>query len=135
MAEKSVLTPWEVSGEVDYDKLVKEFGTSLISDKIRRYSCIEELVEDFDEKTQPSFMDGIRASWKSWLVKLSIIGVSGVLFYNTIQDIKSNMREASKYRVVTDWDGDKLEIVNNLVDFIARLAISELFILASVKFN
>ena len=89
----------------------------LISDKIRRYSCIEELVEDFDEKTQPSFMDGIRASWKSWLVKLSIIGVSGVLFYNTIQDIKSNMREASKYRVVTDWDGDKLEIVNNLVDF------------------
>jgi len=35
MAEKSVLTPWEVSGDVDYDKLVKEFGTSLISDKIK----------------------------------------------------------------------------------------------------
>ncbi len=30
------VTPWEVSGEVNYDKLVKEFGTSLISDKIRK---------------------------------------------------------------------------------------------------
>ncbi|MFA5060770.1 MAG: tryptophan--tRNA ligase [Candidatus Pacearchaeota archaeon] len=32
MANK--VTPWEVSGEVDYDKLVKEFGTIKISDKI-----------------------------------------------------------------------------------------------------
>ena len=30
------VTPWEVSGNVDYDKLVKQFGTSLISDKIKK---------------------------------------------------------------------------------------------------
>jgi len=30
------VTPWEVEGEVDYDKLVKQFGTSLINDKIRK---------------------------------------------------------------------------------------------------
>lgn len=30
------VTPYEVSGEVDYNKLVKEFGTSLLSDKIAK---------------------------------------------------------------------------------------------------
>ena len=30
------VTPWEVSGEINYEKLVKEFGTSLISDKIKK---------------------------------------------------------------------------------------------------
>ncbi|MEK6928721.1 MAG: tryptophan--tRNA ligase [Nanoarchaeota archaeon] len=32
--EKVNVTPWEVSGEVNYTKLVKEFGTSLITEKI-----------------------------------------------------------------------------------------------------
>ena len=32
---KSVVNPWEVKGDIDYGKLVKEFGTSLINDKIR----------------------------------------------------------------------------------------------------
>ena len=30
------VTPWEVSGEVNYDKLVKEFGTFKISDEMRK---------------------------------------------------------------------------------------------------
>ena len=30
------VTPWEVSGEVDYNKLVKEFGTSLINSNIQK---------------------------------------------------------------------------------------------------
>jgi tryptophanyl-tRNA synthetase len=33
-AENAVVTPWEVSGEIDYEKLVKQFGTTLINDKI-----------------------------------------------------------------------------------------------------
>ena len=32
--EKSVVTPWEVSGEIDYDRLVREFGVSRIDDKL-----------------------------------------------------------------------------------------------------
>lgn len=32
---KSEVTPWEVSGDVNYDKLVKEFGVDLISPAIR----------------------------------------------------------------------------------------------------
>lgn len=36
MAKEMKVTPWEVSGEVDYSKLVKEFGTSLISEKIQK---------------------------------------------------------------------------------------------------
>ncbi len=33
---KAKVTPWEVSGKVDYNKIVKEFGTSLISENIRK---------------------------------------------------------------------------------------------------
>ncbi len=32
--DKMKVTPWEVSGEVNYDKLVKEFGVSKIDDKL-----------------------------------------------------------------------------------------------------
>lgn len=33
---KFTVTPWEVTGEVDYQKLIKDFGTSPISEKIRQ---------------------------------------------------------------------------------------------------
>ena len=32
--EEFVITPWEVSGEIDYDRLVKKFGTQLIDNNI-----------------------------------------------------------------------------------------------------
>lgn len=32
--KKSVVTPWEVKGEVDYDKLMKEFGVSKLDEKL-----------------------------------------------------------------------------------------------------
>lgn len=35
MKKEKVITPWQVSGEVDYDKLIKEFGTTLIDKKLR----------------------------------------------------------------------------------------------------
>ena len=34
--KKSEVNPWEVSGNVNYDKLVKDFGVSLIDDKISK---------------------------------------------------------------------------------------------------
>ena len=34
MPKKYVVTPWEVSGEIDYDKLIKEFGVKPLDDKI-----------------------------------------------------------------------------------------------------
>lgn len=36
MEKSSNVTPWEVSGDVDYDKLVKEFGVSIIPDNIKK---------------------------------------------------------------------------------------------------
>jgi tryptophanyl-tRNA synthetase len=40
--EKMVVTPWEVKGKIDYDKLMKEFGTKHISnellDRIKRHT-------------------------------------------------------------------------------------------------
>jgi len=35
-SEKMVVTPWEVSGALDYDKLVKEFGVSRIDEKLHK---------------------------------------------------------------------------------------------------
>ena len=32
--EGFIVTPWEVSGDVDYDRLIKEFGVSKLDDKI-----------------------------------------------------------------------------------------------------
>lgn len=34
MPKKYTVTPWEVSGEIDYDKLIKEFGVKPLDDKI-----------------------------------------------------------------------------------------------------
>lgn len=34
MAEESKITPWEVKGEIDYEKLLKEFGTKKIDDSL-----------------------------------------------------------------------------------------------------
>ena len=34
MAKKYTVTPWEVSGEIDYDKLIREFGVKPLDDKI-----------------------------------------------------------------------------------------------------
>ena len=36
MKKEGVVNPWEVSGDIDYNKLIKEFGTSAISDDIRK---------------------------------------------------------------------------------------------------
>jgi tryptophanyl-tRNA synthetase len=33
--EESKLTPWEVSGNINYDKLIKEFGTTILSEKLK----------------------------------------------------------------------------------------------------
>jgi tryptophanyl-tRNA synthetase len=34
MADKFTVTPWEVSGDIDYNKLIAEFGTEQINDKL-----------------------------------------------------------------------------------------------------
>ncbi len=34
MAKDFVVTPWEVKGDIDYDRLIKEFGTEAIDDKV-----------------------------------------------------------------------------------------------------
>ncbi|AEB94219.1 tryptophan--tRNA ligase [Metallosphaera cuprina] len=45
MAENYSVTPWEVKGKVDYDKLIVQFGTQKITDQLRRdlQSAVGEL--------------------------------------------------------------------------------------------
>ncbi|MCL5018689.1 MAG: tryptophan--tRNA ligase [Candidatus Pacearchaeota archaeon] len=60
--KSSVVNPWEVSGEINYEKLVKEFGTTPISDKIKKRL----------EKTHPLLRRGIYFSHRDfdkWLAE------------------------------------------------------------------
>jgi tryptophanyl-tRNA synthetase len=34
MADKSIITPWEVKGNIDYDKVIRDFGVEKIDDKL-----------------------------------------------------------------------------------------------------
>ena len=39
-----IVTPWEVSGEIDYDKIIQEFGIEPIDDKL--ISRIKEITSE-----------------------------------------------------------------------------------------
>ncbi len=54
--EKMNITPWEVSGDIDYEKLVKEFGTTLIDSKMKKRI----------EKTHPLLRRGIYFSHRDF---------------------------------------------------------------------
>lgn len=56
MKKESRMTPWEVSGEVDYGKVVKEFGTTLINEGLRKKI----------EKTHPLLRRGIYFSHRDF---------------------------------------------------------------------
>ena len=34
VSDDFIVTPWHVQGEIDYDKLIKRFGTQKISDQL-----------------------------------------------------------------------------------------------------
>lgn len=54
--KSGTINPWEVSGDIDYDKLVKEFGTTQISEKIKKRL----------EKTHPLLRRGIYFSHRDF---------------------------------------------------------------------
>lgn len=54
--ESFKVTPWEVSGKIDYEKLVKEFGTTLMPDKMKKRL----------EKTHPLLRRGIYFSHRDF---------------------------------------------------------------------
>jgi len=56
MKKEATVTPWEVEGEIDYQKLLHKFGTSAISDKIRKKL----------EKTHPLLRRGIYFSHRDF---------------------------------------------------------------------
>ena len=46
MTKEFIVTPWESSGEIDYQKLVKDFGTTVISDKLKnKFSNLHPLLK------------------------------------------------------------------------------------------
>ncbi len=50
MKKEIKVTPWEVKGKVDYNKLVKEFGVEKINDKLlKRIKKHSELMDKYHE--------------------------------------------------------------------------------------
>ena len=37
--EEMVVTPWEVSGRIDYEKLIQRFGTQPITEELLKRMC------------------------------------------------------------------------------------------------
>ena len=40
------VTPYEVSGKIDYDRVVKEFGASLIEGRLKKHICLGDNYHD-----------------------------------------------------------------------------------------
>ena len=58
-ADDFIVTPWHVEGDIDYDKLIKKFGTEKISSELqiesrklrgKTISCSEEVFSSLIEK-------------------------------------------------------------------------------------
>lgn len=72
-----VVTPWEVSGIIDYQKLVKKFGTTLLTDKE-----INKIKEFSDDKLHLLLRRGLFFSHRDfdWVLKLLDKGEKFVLY-------------------------------------------------------
>ena len=84
-----VVTPWEVKGDVDYAKLVKQFGTELIDDKMlkKMEKCLEDLKKVVEQD------DPIGYSKLDFNFHAMIYGASGNPFLQEIlESIKNKMR-------------------------------------------
>lgn len=99
MKKEFKITPWEVSGKVDYEKLIKEFGTTIISDKIKKRL----------EKTHPLLRRGIYFSHRDfdkWL---------------------DNYDEGKKVSVITGRGPSEKMHIGHLVPYLVAKSLQEQF--------
>ncbi len=131
------VTPWEVSGKIDYEKLVKQFGTSLISEKIRKrlekchpllkrgvyfsHRDFDKWLEAYDKGKKVSVITGRGPSEKMhlghlvpFLVAKSLQDAFGCeVFIPISDDEKFLIKEGLSYEQALEYSGD------NIIDLIA----------------
>lgn len=137
MKKEFNVTPWEVSGEVDYDKLIKEFGVEKISDKIRNklkdshplirrglyfsHRDFDKWIENHDKGKMVSVLTGRGPSEKMHLGHLVPFLVAKSLqdtfncevFIPISDDEKFFVKENLAYEKVLEYSRD------NIIDLIA----------------
>jgi len=99
MKKECIVTPWEVSGDINYSKLVKKFGTTPISEKIRKKL----------EKSHPLIRRGLYFSHRDfdkWL---------------------SNYDEGKKVSVITGRGPSEKMHLGHLVPFLIAKSLQEQF--------
>lgn len=139
MVEKNemVVNPWEVKGDINYEKLVKEFGTSLINDSIKkRFNQLHPLLRrgvyfshrdfdkwllSFDSKKRVSVLTGRGPSEKMHLGHLVPFLVAKTLQDNFNCDVFIPISDDEKFYVKPNLTFDKaIEYSNdNILDLIA----------------
>jgi tryptophanyl-tRNA synthetase len=103
--EKMVVTPWEVKGDVDYDKLVKEFGTKKIDD------ALLERIKKHTGELHPALRRGIFYSHRdlNWLLDEYDKGNKFFLYTGRGPSSATHIGHISPY-VFTKWLQDKFDV-------------------------
>ena len=131
------VTPWEVKGDIDYDKLIKEFGVSLISEKIRKrlsdthpllrrgiyfsHRDFDKWLNNYDNKKNVSIITGRGPSEKMHLGHLIPFLASKSLQDNFNCNVYIPISDDEKFYVKENLTYDKsIEYsVDNIIDIIA----------------
>jgi len=135
--EEFKVTPWEVKGDIDYNRLVKEFGTSLISDSIKKkfekmhpllrrgvyfsHRDFDKWLAAFDSKKKISVLTGRGPSEKMHLGHLVPFLVAKSLQEEFNCDVFIPISDDEKFYVKPNLTFEKsLEYSNdNILDLIA----------------
>ena len=131
------VTPWEVSGDVDYNKLVREFGVTLISDKIKKrlkdthpllrrgiyfsHRDFDKWLNNYDKKLNVSIITGRGPSEKMHLGHLVPYIVAKSLQDNFNCNVYLPISDDEKFYVKEDLSFDDVisYSVDNILDLIA----------------
>src|SRR3989344_5091580 len=131
------VTPWEVEGSVDYNKLVEEFGVSLIPDKIEKrlkdahpllrrgiyfaHRDFDKWLSNYDNKKNVSIITGRGPSEKMHLGHLVPFLVAKSLQENFNCNVYIPISDDEKFYVKENLSFDKsIEYsVDNILDLIA----------------
>ena len=104
-------------------KKARKFGgvirKCLAAEKGKRYSSIDDLIEDFNDKSKPGIFERLRKNWKGVGIAAALIGALGATSYhqlNKIRGLNYALGESEKYEVIANWEGSSLELKNNLVE-------------------
>ena len=128
---------YEKSLEKAIDSLPKEarrFGSvikrCLTSDMDARYDTVNELAEEFEKASKPTFIEKLKqhkkkaiAAGLTGLTLLSGMGIAGGTLHQRNLNLEAQVVEAEKYQVGGEFDGHSLEIRNNLVSIDANLTL------------